>query len=202
MEDSCLLWKRGSPCTVMVAAAAVAVAVLGLLTRVECRKPSLHRVGGQREGWKPNVNYTNWTTHETFYVGDWLYFGFDKRYFNVLEVNHTCYETCTDRDFIKNVTRGGRDVFNLTEPKPYYFICGGAQFCFNGMKLAVHVVEYIPPPPSLPPFPSSRRNNAYPSSSSISTTAGGLHIIIVIASLLLLIMTTAAPWPSLHFLYT
>ncbi|GKV53719.1 hypothetical protein SLEP1_g60236 [Rubroshorea leprosula] len=31
----------------------------------------LHRVG-DKYGWNPNVNYTEWSDAEHFYVGDWL----------------------------------------------------------------------------------------------------------------------------------
>ncbi|KAJ7964885.1 lamin-like protein [Quillaja saponaria] len=47
--------------------------------------------------------------------------------------------------FIKNVTKGGRDVFQLMEAKPYYFICGYGR-CFNGMKVAINVEEFRPTP--------------------------------------------------------
>ncbi|EOY03559.1 Early nodulin-like protein 20 [Theobroma cacao] len=97
----------------------------------------LHRVG-DKQGWNPNVNYSEWCSHEQFYVGDWLLFNFDKHYFNVLEVNKTSYETCNDQNFIQNITRGGRDVFELTEARPYYFLSGGG-YCFHGMKVVVNV---------------------------------------------------------------
>ncbi|KAI4365260.1 hypothetical protein MLD38_021259 [Melastoma candidum] len=122
---------------------------------VEARQPVLHRVGGGRNTWVPNINFTDWSSHEQFYVGDWLYFGFDKRVYNVLEVNKTSYEDCVEEGFITNVTRGGRDVFNLTDAKTYYFICGRG-YCFQGMKVAVHVVEE---PPSPPPAPA--KSNSY-----------------------------------------
>ncbi|RDX90290.1 Lamin-like protein, partial [Mucuna pruriens] len=66
---------------------------------------------------------------------------FDKRYFNVLEVNKTSYERCIDKEFITNVTRGGRDVVQLTEARSYYYLSGGG-YCFGGMKVGVHVEEY------------------------------------------------------------
>lgn len=86
---------------------------------------------------------------------DWLQyfhsldFGFDKHLYNVYQVNKTSYEQCNDHDFIKNITRGGRDVFNLTEAKPFYFLSGGG-YCYHGMKLAINVVEFIPSPESAP----------------------------------------------------
>lgn len=39
---------------------------------VECRDSVLHRVGGGRYTWAPNINFTEWSSHEQFYVGDWL----------------------------------------------------------------------------------------------------------------------------------
>lgn len=53
-------------------------------------------------------------------------------------MNKTSYETCNDQNFIQNITRGGRDVFELTEARPYYFLSGGG-YCFHGMKVVVNV---------------------------------------------------------------
>ncbi|XP_028800051.1 lamin-like protein [Neltuma alba] len=112
----------------------------------ESRDPVLHRVGGGRYTWRPKVNFTEWASHDHFYKGDWLYFGFDKQLYTVLEVNKTSYENCIDRDFIMNITRGGRDVFQLLEEKPYYFISGKG-FCLEGMKVAINVEEFPPEKP-------------------------------------------------------
>ena len=42
------------------------------LLPAECRNPVLHRVGGGRFTWNPNVNFTDWAVCEQFFVGDWL----------------------------------------------------------------------------------------------------------------------------------
>lgn len=173
----------------------VMVTISMLCARAESRSPVLHRVGGGKYTWKPNVNFTEWAKHQHFYVGDWLCefslslslfslcfsalvlfyhfcvlsfwssrvnyaddsskiiiqdFGFDKHKHNVLQVNKTNYEKCRDKDFIENVTRGGRDVFNLTEAKSFYFICGRGDYCSKGMKIVVHA-ETDPPPPTPSP---------------------------------------------------
>ncbi|GLT33819.1 hypothetical protein SLA2020_083790 [Shorea laevis] len=86
----------------------------------DCRQPVLHRVGGGRYTWRLDVNFTDWASHEIFFVGDWLYFGFNKYQFNVLQVNQTSYENCIDTNFIKNITRGGRDVFNLSKAETLF----------------------------------------------------------------------------------
>ncbi|KAK6234710.1 hypothetical protein SCA6_010047 [Theobroma cacao] len=125
---------------------------------VHGRDPVRHDVGGGRYGWKPDVNFSEWSNHQLFYVGDWLYFGFDKNLYSVLEVNKTSYEKCNETDFMTNITRGGRDVFELKEARPYYFISGRG-FCFDGMKVAVRV-EDTPPAPA----PSPGKNSGSPSS--------------------------------------
>jgi hypothetical protein len=60
-------------------------------------------------------------------------------------VNKTGYEGCHDVGFIKNITRGGRDVFQVNEAETYYFINGGGS-CFGGMKVAVNVENPQPAP--------------------------------------------------------
>ncbi|KGN59686.2 hypothetical protein Csa_001715 [Cucumis sativus] len=119
----------------------------------------LHKVGNS-QGWTPNQNYTHWSSSHHFYLGDWLYFVFDKRYYNVLEVNKRSFEDCNEKDFIKNITRGGRDVFQLTELHPYFFI-GGGGYCFQGMKLAVYMstVDHSAPAPS--PAGSNKSGGAF-----------------------------------------
>ncbi|CAK9322704.1 unnamed protein product [Citrullus colocynthis] len=114
----------------------------------------LHKVGNS-QGWTPNLNYTLWSSSHHFHLGDWLYFVYDKRYYNVLEVNKRSYEDCNDKDFIKNITRGGRDVFQLAEFRPYFFI-GGGGYCFQGMKLAVFVsaIDRAPAPSPAAPIKS------------------------------------------------
>ncbi|KAF3454051.1 hypothetical protein FNV43_RR04498 [Rhamnella rubrinervis] len=144
---------------------AASIMIAMKLLSAECRDPVLHRVGGGRFTWNPDINFTEWSSHEHFYVGDWLYFGFDKKMYNVLEVNKTSYEKCIEREFIMNITKGGRDVFNLTEPKTYYFLDGRGH-CFKGMKVAVPVEQYFPPiidtqPPLLFP-PNNNNNNPQP----------------------------------------
>ncbi|EXB54655.1 Lamin-like protein [Morus notabilis] len=137
----------------------ITLMILKLLS-TDCRNPVLHRVGGGRNTWSPGVNLTDWAVKEQFYVGDWLYFGFDKWSHNVLEVNKSNYENCEERDFVTNVTRGGRDVFNLTEPKVYYFLCGRG-FCSEGMKVEIPVWLF----PLLQPHDDHnvQQNNGFPS---------------------------------------
>ncbi|KAL1208850.1 Early nodulin-like protein 20 [Cardamine amara subsp. amara] len=132
----------------------VTVMILMIIQVVES---NLHRVGGGRYTWNSDVNYSDWSNNQTFYSGDWLYFGFDRKIHNILQVNKSSYEKCIDTDFIFNITRGGRDVFQLVQPKPYYFICGRG-FCLKGMKLAVNVLPQ--PPRSTPTSPITPASTA------------------------------------------
>ncbi|XP_057723395.1 early nodulin-like protein 20 [Arachis stenosperma] len=113
---------------------------------VNMAKSELHYVGGNKFSWAPNVNLTQWSMHQHFYVHDWLYFGYDRHMQNVLEVNKTSYENCIDKDFIKNITRGGgKDVIELKEVKTYYFLSSGG-FCWNGLKVVINVENVAPTP--------------------------------------------------------
>ncbi|EXB54654.1 Lamin-like protein [Morus notabilis] len=127
-----------------------------LISGVEYASADIHYVGGAKNTWAPNVNFSHWSSLEHFHLDDWLYFGYNKYQFNVLEVNKTSYESCNDRYFITNVTKGaGRDVFQLKEAKTYYFLSSGG-YCFQGMKVAVDVLDI---PPAAPP-PEPVRNSS------------------------------------------
>lgn len=80
----------------------------------------------------------------------------------MLEVNKTNYEYCIDTNFIKNVTRGGRDVVQLTEARTYYFLSSGG-YCFHGMKVAIDVQEHQPAAPSPSPTAKSSGDSFLPS---------------------------------------
>lgn len=92
-------------------------------------------------------------------------FGFDKQLISVLEVNQTGYKNCIESNYLTNITRGGRDVFNLTVAKPYYFISGRG-YCNRGIKLAITVHDA--PPDSSPPSSSESISKKSPTSIIIS----------------------------------
>ncbi|KAK9118999.1 hypothetical protein Scep_017092 [Stephania cephalantha] len=119
-------------------------------------------VGGHN-GWTSNFNYTEWAKTQHFYLGDWLFFVYDRNQMNVLEVNKTAYDACSAEYPLHNWTTGaGRDVVPLNVTRHYYFISGNG-FCYGGMKLAVRV-ENLPPPPKA--ALASHKNGA-PNASSL-----------------------------------
>ncbi|KAI3500714.1 hypothetical protein L1887_36539 [Cichorium endivia] len=102
-------------------------------------------VGGSM-GWTSNVNYTLWAGNQTFYLGDWLFFVYDRNQNDILEVNKTNYETCNAEHPVHNYTTGaGRDVVELNVTHDRYFISSKGS-CYGGMKLHVHLTA-LPPPP-------------------------------------------------------
>ncbi|PRQ53477.1 putative cupredoxin [Rosa chinensis] len=139
----------------MVTVTVMVVVVVGFLTTSAAAK--LHKVGDE-QGWNPNVNYTQWSADKEFYVGEWLIFNFDKRYYTALEVNETSFDSCNDKVFITNITRGGRDVFELKEARPYYFLSSGG-YCYHGMKLALVVQEQPPLAPAQAPALNASPNS-------------------------------------------
>ena len=92
-------------------------------------------------------------------------------------MNKTSYENCIDTGYINNITRGGRDVFQLAEERPYYFLSGKG-FCFKGMRVAIDVENPALEPP--PPMP----NKAFTSSEMSYTN-------------LLMLLATALAWTSI-----
>ncbi|KAJ4707363.1 Lamin-like protein [Melia azedarach] len=127
-----------------------AAAVLMFFTVVPEVAATKWTVGGGKF-WNNNVNYTVWAQGKHFYLGDWLYFVYDRNQMDVLEVNKTDYEKCNSDHPLRNWTRGaGRDVVPLNETRHYYIISGKG-FCYGGLKLAIRV-ENPPPPPSASPI--------------------------------------------------
>ncbi|XP_071915726.1 early nodulin-like protein 20 [Coffea arabica] len=170
-----MLGKRGGALWLLVAAATLT-----------CAASRLIQVGG-KPGWRPDVNYTEWAAQQQLCVGDWLLFRFDKRMYNVLEVNRTNYELCNDHDFIQNITRGGRDVFQLTEARPYYFLCGGG-YCYGGMKVAINAVEASPPAPE--PTPKN--------GSPVTTTSSNLLALTMVSAAAAVIWCHGFPPFTVH----
>nr|AFK35170.1 unknown [Lotus japonicus] len=104
-----------------------------------------HIVGANR-GWNPGQNYTLWANNQTFYVGDFISFRYQKNQYNVFEVNQTGYDNCITEGAFGNYS-SGKDFIMLNKTGRHYFICGNGQ-CFNGMKVSVVVHPLAAPPTS------------------------------------------------------
>ncbi|XP_055819555.1 lamin-like protein [Solanum dulcamara] len=100
---------------------------------------------GANKGWNAGINYTLWSNHQTFYVGDFISFRYQKTQHNVLQVNKIGYNNCTIEGALGNWS-SGKDFILLNKSKRYYFICGIGG-CSNGMKVSVLVHPLSSPPP-------------------------------------------------------
>ncbi|KAI5071401.1 hypothetical protein GOP47_0013652 [Adiantum capillus-veneris] len=148
---------------------------------------------GANHGWQVpaeagvDLNYSTWATNETFYLGDFISFHYQKGLHTVYEVNRSVYESCDfgnggspsaeelwgggvaatidKTSVIHNwSTKGGRSIVPLNESRVYYFACGVGQHCLQGMKVAVSV---LPTTSSNSPLSAQQQSsNYYPHSSS------------------------------------
>ncbi|KAL2532046.1 Lamin-like protein [Abeliophyllum distichum] len=160
--------------------AAAAMLTCAVVLMMPPEVSAVRYIVGASMGWTSNVNYTVWAQGKQFYLGDWLFFVYDRNQMNVLEVNSTDYENCISDHPLHNWTTGaGRDVVPLNVTKTYYFISGKG-FCFGGMKVAVHV-EKPPPPPTASPQKSD-------SPSSLNSFRGQIFVPVLFA--------VAALWDS------
>eukprot|EP00250_Pteridium_aquilinum_P001536 c11731_g1_i1 orf=606-1184(-) len=151
----------------------------------------VYRVGGDK-GWVVGVvNYTQWASNYTFYVGDFLVFNYLQEFHNVLEVTKESYASCGGSNPIAEY-KDGKTSFYLKEAKPYYFICGERMHCPLGQRLEVLALEnpqhapspsphlFLPSYPSLSPSP-------YAHSSSVDPTFCAFSYLKILLLLLMLL---------------
>ncbi|XP_022880445.1 lamin-like protein [Olea europaea var. sylvestris] len=130
--------------------AAVLVLTCAVLVLVPTEVSATRFIVGANNGWSSNVNYVIWAKRKHFYLGDWLFFVYDRHKMSVLEVNKRDYKNCNSNHPLHNWTTGaGRDVVPLNVTKTYYFISGKG-FCRRGMKVTIRVEKPQPRPSSLP----------------------------------------------------
>ncbi|KAJ8536168.1 hypothetical protein K7X08_034569 [Anisodus acutangulus] len=123
---------------------ALSVLFFLLLAAVATTVNATDHIVGANKGWNPGINYTLWANNQTFYVGDYISFRYQKSQYNVFLVNQTGYDNCTIDDAFGNWI-SGKDFIMLNKTQRYYFICGTGG-CMNGMKVSV-VVHPLPSPP-------------------------------------------------------
>ncbi|KAJ4971004.1 hypothetical protein NE237_004103 [Protea cynaroides] len=97
--------------------------------------------------------YTNWSSTQSFQIGDTLVFEFQSDFHNVIQVSRREYQGCTADNPFQSFQVGPVTV-PLVEEGVYYFICSVANYCVLGQKVSVAVHRCSAVPPSLPPSPS------------------------------------------------
>ncbi|KAH7278693.1 hypothetical protein KP509_38G052700 [Ceratopteris richardii] len=126
-----------------------------------------YTVGGN-SGWSLGVDYANWASSITFKTGDSLVFSYSDIH-TVVQVDEADYSSCNSANAIATGT-GGNSVFKLDKDQTYYFMCGVASHCAEGMKLAVTVTAASSSPstgtvaPPTSKTPPSTINSPAPSS--------------------------------------
>ncbi|KAJ0973823.1 hypothetical protein J5N97_015788 [Dioscorea zingiberensis] len=124
-----------------------------------------HDVGGKK-GWAPDVNYTEWASHERFFVDEWLVFYYQKGMYDVVQVNATDFDRCSAENPITKWNRGHSYAFHLEKPGHYYFICSNG-YCYHGMKLSIVAEEATPPAPA-PELSPASSSGSFPFTQSLS----------------------------------
>ncbi|CAL9136390.1 unnamed protein product [Musa textilis] len=136
-----------------------------------------HTVGGST-GWANGVDYTTWTSGKTIVAGDSLTFNYVAGVHTVDQVSATDYSSCSASNAL-STDSSGQTTVKLSKAGTYYFICGVASHCSNGMKIAVPVKAASPAispatPPSSPTKPPTAATTTTPASAStapsVSTT--------------------------------
>ncbi|MCL7036414.1 hypothetical protein MKW94_002923 [Papaver nudicaule] len=123
------------------------IVVFLLLTAAVEVSAKIYTVGGN-DGWTNGVNYTRWSENIVFNSEDYLYFVYYRVNDSVLEVNQTAYKICNSEQPLYNWTGSGRVLVPLNRSGDYYFMSGDEASCYEGLKVAVHVLTAPPPPPA------------------------------------------------------
>ncbi|KAB2058650.1 hypothetical protein E1A91_A11G255900v1 [Gossypium mustelinum] len=104
-------------------------------------------VVGDDNGWKLEVNYTDWAKDKQFYVGDTLLFKYNNAGHNVYKVTGDDFNGC---NVPSNNSLGlftGNDKINLAAAGKKWYICGVTGHCNQGMKLKITVLDGTAPAP-------------------------------------------------------
>ncbi|XP_073051740.1 mavicyanin-like [Primulina eburnea] len=110
-----------------------------------------------------NGFYTNWSSCQSFHIGDKLYFDFDSGLYDVNQVSRGEYDSCSTNQPFKAFVDGPALV-DLTEKGVFYFICNISNYCRLGQQVSVIVEEKaIDMAPNLSPSPSPSANSPYSS---------------------------------------
>ncbi|XP_074587209.1 blue copper protein-like [Curcuma longa] len=131
---------------------------------------------GDSSGWANGVDYSTWTSGKTFAVGDTLAFNYAGGTHTVDRVSSGDYSACSSSNAL-STDSSGQTTVTLSSAGNYYFICGVAGHCANGMKLTVAVASpsstgTSPPSTGTTTTPTPTLNT--PTGTTPYSAAGGL----------------------------
>ncbi|KAJ3670207.1 hypothetical protein LUZ60_010531 [Juncus effusus] len=114
---------------------------LAFLALVNFCSAAVYKVGDSA-GWtiQGNVNYTAWSSHKKFRVGDVIHFEYNKDYHDVMEVKKAHYKACDGSSPLK-VFKTGNDTIKITRAGHHFFICGVPGHCSIGQKVDIRVTK-------------------------------------------------------------
>ncbi|XP_038977626.1 cucumber peeling cupredoxin-like [Phoenix dactylifera] len=169
--------KRADWAGMMIAVAAVSLVLEGSVVAAATR----HVVGGSGTGWTipPNASfYGEWSSSQTYVVGDTLVFNFPTGIHNVIQVPKSSYDACTAQNQIGSTLSTGPATVTLTSSGAHYYICGVSGHCSTGQKLAITVASSssagpAPTPTAGGPTPSGAPAPASSGPSGVSPAASG-----------------------------
>ena len=52
--------------------AIMVVTMATIMSGLDFASAEIHYVGGNKNTWAPNINFSDWSAHEHFHLGDWL----------------------------------------------------------------------------------------------------------------------------------
>ncbi|KAJ7965753.1 Blue copper protein [Quillaja saponaria] len=145
--------------------------VLGVIVIINMALPSLATVYtvGDTSGWTIGVDYSTWTSGQTFVVGDSLVFNYGGGH-TVDEVSSSDYKTCTVGNSLSTDSSGATTIA-LKTAGSHYYLCNVIGHCGNGMKLAVDVkAAGSTTTPSATPSTTPSSDKGSPSNSNTTAT--------------------------------
>ncbi|CAH1438200.1 unnamed protein product [Lactuca virosa] len=122
------------------ATAVIPLALIIILLFTASAGGGKHIVGGSIWSIPPSVHfYNNWSTSQTFFPGDVLYFDFESEMYNVHQVLSDEYSHCESTLSPVNAYEEGPALVTLPETGEYMFLCPMLNYCSQGMKMMIWV---------------------------------------------------------------
>ncbi|KDP37082.1 hypothetical protein JCGZ_06138 [Jatropha curcas] len=132
-------------------------------------------VVGDSAGWTISRDgaafYTTWARNKNFIVGDILTFNFTTNSHDVLRVQKSSFDACSNSNPIGDVITTGPVNITLDTAGDHYYICTFSQHCQFGQKLAITVSSSSVNTPTAQPPSTTTTPNTPATPSPTNTTA-------------------------------
>ncbi|XP_072953713.1 cucumber peeling cupredoxin-like [Typha angustifolia] len=134
-----------------------------------------HVVGGATNWTIPSATtfYSDWSSSQTFAVGDTLVFNFPTGIHNVIPVPKSGYDGCSSKQQLGTTMANGPATVTISSPGIHYYICGIGSHCSFGQKLAITVASSSTSSPTATPSPSPTAGSGGAPNSPAGPTSPG-----------------------------